>query len=114
LLTGEDGFSKLILIFIDEVLLIQTNDGSQRQLPLRAQTVAAFHSAVFTALDELDIRVIIHGSPNEVPDPIPFQQDTIHATYDPDYAQRFWQVLLQTEMKCSTRGSARLPMRATF
>jgi hypothetical protein len=83
--------------FIDQVLLIQTNDSSQRRLPLRAQTVAAFHAAVFTALYELDIRVTIHGSPNEIPDPIPFQQDTIHATYDPDYAKRFWQVLLQTD-----------------
>lgn len=83
--------------FIDQVLLIQTNDGSQRQLPLKAQTVAAFYEAVFTALDELDIQVAIHGSPNEIPDPIPFQQDTIHAAYDPVYAHRFWQVLLQTD-----------------
>jgi hypothetical protein len=83
--------------FIDQALHIQTNDGSQRRLPLKAQTVAAFHAAVFEVLNELGIQVAIHGSPNEIPDPIPFEQDTTHAAYDPDYAQRFWQALLQTD-----------------
>ena len=49
------------------------------------------------ALAELDIRVRIHGSPNEVPDAIPFRDDREHATYDPEYAQRFWRVLVQAD-----------------
>ena len=28
---------------------------------------------------------------------MPFSQDRTHAAYDPDYARRFWQVLLQTD-----------------
>ena len=39
----------------------------------------------------------IHGRPNEVADPIPFREDRGHAAYDPDYAQRFWRVLLQAD-----------------
>jgi hypothetical protein len=31
--------------------------------------------------------------PQEVPDPIPFPDDTVHHTYDPEYAQRFWRIL---------------------
>ena len=50
-----------------------------------------------TALRELGIPVTINPRPNEVVDAIPFDEDTKHASYDPDYAQRFWRILLQTE-----------------
>jgi hypothetical protein len=33
-----------------------------------------------------------------VPDPIPFPEDTVHATYDPAWAQRFWQVLSRVDL----------------
>ncbi|MGH8496782.1 MAG: DUF5996 family protein [Gammaproteobacteria bacterium] len=83
--------------FVDHKLLIQTDRGERRELRLKAQSVADFYAAVMNALDQLDIRVTIHGSPNEVPDAIPFARDTIHAAYDPDYARRFWRVLLQAD-----------------
>ena len=31
--------------------------------------------------------------PQEVPDPIPFPDDTVHAEYDPAAARRFWEIL---------------------
>ena len=31
------------------------------------------------------------------PDAIPFERDTEHASYDPDYANRFWRILLQVD-----------------
>jgi len=33
--------------------------------------------------------------PVEIAQPIPFEQDTTHQSYDPEYAQRFWRILLQ-------------------
>lgn len=83
--------------FIDHALLIQADDGAKRELLLKAQSVAAFHAAVFAALNELGMDITIHGSPNEVAEPIPFRDDTAHAAYDPDYAHRFWRVLLQAD-----------------
>jgi hypothetical protein len=83
--------------FLDHVLQIRTSDGTERRLPLGPRSVADFHDALFEALAELDIAVRIHGSPNEVPDPIPFREDREHASYDPDYAQRFWRALLQID-----------------
>jgi hypothetical protein len=83
--------------FIDHALLIQTSEGAERRLALEPRSVAAFHDALMAALAELDIRVRIHGSPNEVPDPVPFREDRAHAAYDPDYAERFWRVLLQVD-----------------
>jgi hypothetical protein len=83
--------------FIDHVLLIRTDNGSERRLPLKPQTVAAFHAAVIAVLDELGLRVAFDGTPNEVPDPIPFHEDTVHRIYEAEYAHRFWQVLLQAD-----------------
>lgn len=83
--------------FIDHALLIQVDGGSKRALPLKAQSVAAFEAAVFAALNELGIEVTIDRYPNEIPERIPFHDDTVHASYDSEYAQRFWRALLQTD-----------------
>jgi Family of unknown function (DUF5996) len=83
--------------FLDHALLIGASDGGERRLPLVAEPVADFERQLMAALGELGIQVRIHGSPNEVPDPIPFREDREHAAYDPDAAQRFWRVLIQAD-----------------
>jgi hypothetical protein len=83
--------------FIDHLLRIETSDGRQRQIPLRAQLVADFYVAVVAALADLRIKVRIGERPNEVPDPIRFSEDKTHAAYDPEYACRFWRILLQVD-----------------
>jgi len=35
--------------------------------------------------------------PNEIPNPIPFDRDEQHRSYDPEYANRFWRVLVQAD-----------------
>jgi hypothetical protein len=49
------------------------------------------------ALQQLGIEVHIWKMPVEIPDPIPFDQDEQHASYDPEYANRFWQVLRSSD-----------------
>lgn len=83
--------------FIDHALLVRASDGAERRLPLGPRPVADFHDQLMGALAELEIRVQIHGSPNEVPDPTPFREDRMHAAYDPDSVQRFWRVLVQVD-----------------
>jgi hypothetical protein len=83
--------------FIDHALLIQASDGGWRRLALEPRSVAEFHDALMATLADLDIHVQIHGCPNEVPDPIPFREDRVHAAYDPDAALRFWRALLQVD-----------------
>src|SRR5450755_306666 len=80
--------------FIDSTLRIAASDGAQRQLPLQAQSVADFYAAVMAALADLGVDVSISETPNEVPDPIRFSQDRLHATYDADAARRFSQLLV--------------------
>lgn len=83
--------------FIDHKLVIETSDGNVRLLDLRPRTVADFYSQVMSSLKSLGIDVAIHTTPNEIPDPIPFEEDHKNASYDADYANRFWRVLVQSD-----------------
>jgi hypothetical protein len=56
-----------------------------------------FFDELMAKLEELRVGVSINTTPNEVPDPIPFEEDREHDSYDADYAERFWRVLLQTD-----------------
>jgi hypothetical protein len=82
--------------FIDHVLWLRLSDGQSREIALRPMPVAQFYAEVMRALAELGIVVKINGKPNEIPDAIPFAEDRVHASYDPDYANRFWRVLAAT------------------
>ncbi len=83
--------------FIDHVLAIRVSDGAERLVPLRPQTVADFYRQVMSALDELKLSVHIWPMPVEIPDPIRFDRDTVHKSYDPAYANTFWRILLECE-----------------
>lgn len=80
--------------FIDHRLLIRTSAGATRTIPLAPRSVADFYAAFMVALKALGVDVTIYPVPVEIPDPIPFDQDTTHASYDADYANRFWRTLL--------------------
>jgi hypothetical protein len=81
--------------FVDHALLFRTSDGGRQTLPLKPMSVAAFYRQVMAKLDELQTPVRIWPVPVEIADPIPFEADHTHQTYDAEYAQRFWRILLQ-------------------
>jgi Family of unknown function (DUF5996) len=83
--------------FFDHVLMTSTSDGSGRQFALAGQSVASFYAAIMANLKALGVDVAIDEMPNELPDPIRFSQDTQHASYDPDAAQRFHQILVNCD-----------------
>ncbi|MGH6724992.1 MAG: DUF5996 family protein [Pseudolabrys sp.] len=83
--------------FIDHVLWLRTSDGHFRQVALRPVSVAEFYADVTIALKELGIAVAIRTMPCEIADCIAFDQDTLHASYDAGYANRFWRVLASTQ-----------------
>jgi hypothetical protein len=83
--------------FLRHQLLIETSDGMMRTIALAPCSVAAFYQAVMSTLRDMGIEVQIWTMPQEVADPIPFEQDEQHAAYDPDCVQRFWQILMQAD-----------------
>jgi len=83
--------------FISHELRIDASDGGRVVLALQPQTVAEFYRRVMSALRSLGIEVKIWPVPVEVPNPIPFEQDETHRSYNPEQAQRFWRILVQTD-----------------
>jgi hypothetical protein len=83
--------------FIDHELRILKSDGAVRTIEMKPQTVAEFYGMVMQALADLKLSVTINRVPNEVENPIPFDQDEQHRAYDGEYANRFWRVLVQSD-----------------
>ena len=83
--------------FIDHKLDIATADGQNRSMPLVSQSVADFYSKFMGMLGSLGIEAKIWKMPVEIPNPIRFDQDRTHASYDPVYAHRFWRILVTVD-----------------
>jgi hypothetical protein len=83
--------------FIEHQLAIRSSDGAARTLALAPRTVADFYSETMRTLREMGLPVKIWPMPVEVPSPIRFDEDTVHRSYDPVYANRFWRILVQIE-----------------
>jgi hypothetical protein len=82
--------------FLDHVLLVETGEGGRGVIPLKPMTVAEFYRQFMAALDSMGTPVRIWPVPVEIAQPIPFDQDQIHQSYDAEFVQRFWRVLLQS------------------
>ncbi|WP_017316234.1 DUF5996 family protein [Mastigocladopsis repens] len=83
--------------FLEHHLQIETSDGSTRRIPLVPRSVADFYQDVMSILSASGIEVRIWTMPQEVAEPIPFEQDYKHTAYDPEYAQRLWRILVQVD-----------------
>jgi len=83
--------------FLRQRLQVQSSDGRGAQFALEPMPVATFYKQLMAELAKLDIPVEIHCRPNEIADPVRFDQDDAPREYDPEYAQRFWRVLVQTQ-----------------
>ena len=93
---GDRSF-RLDFDFIDHALLISTSDNGRSDVKLAPRTVADFYRDVMQSLSALGIDLRINELPNEIPDAIRFSEDRVHASYDPEYAERFWRILVQCE-----------------
>jgi hypothetical protein len=83
--------------FIAHRLTVQSNDGRTARLALQAESVAAFYTRLMAEMDALQLHVSMRAKPCEVVDPLPFDQDETHCYYDPEYAARFWHILVQAD-----------------
>jgi Family of unknown function (DUF5996) len=91
-----DGF-EIEFDFIHHELLIKTSGGTSASFALVPRSVADFYREFMRTLTSLGIDVHIWKMPVEIPNPIPFDQDTQHASYDPEYVNRFWRILVSCD-----------------
>lgn len=83
--------------FVSHDLRFRLSDGAILSKPLRAQTVAEFYEEYQRSLAALDVSVKIQPIPVELKNPIPFAEDSEHASYVPEFANRFWRVLVRSD-----------------
>ncbi len=83
--------------FIQHRLVLEVSDGTVKTLALGSRSVADFYQEVFAMLRSANIEVKIWKMPVEIPDPIPFDQDRTHASYDPHSVETFWRILLSVD-----------------
>ncbi len=88
---------EIVFDFIDHQLQIEKSDGARRTIELKPRSVAEFYRIVMEALADLDLSVSINTMPNEIENPIAFDRDEDHRSYDRQYANRFWRVLVQAD-----------------
>jgi len=84
--------------FIDHQVVIADTEGRVERLALTARPVADFYADFMDRLQRLGVLVELSTTPSEVPDPIPFPRDTVHASYEPAWAQRFWRLLSRIDL----------------
>lgn len=79
--------------FVSDLLRVRIDNEDERHVALAPRTVADFYSETMSVLRAAGVDVKIWSTPVEVPEPIAFEDDRQHASYDREAVQRFWRIL---------------------
>jgi len=91
-----EGAVEVVFDFLDHVLRVETSWGKEASIALRPRTVADFYREAMGAMHGVGVSVHVWPRSVEIPQTIRLDQDETHRSYDPDAAQRFWRLLVQT------------------
>ncbi|HWG59681.1 MAG TPA: DUF5996 family protein [Candidatus Acidoferrales bacterium] len=93
----QDRMIEIWFDFIQHRLVLQSSNGLTRTLPLRPISVADFYGEFQELLRSANVHADMWKMPVEIPNPIAFDQDRVHASYQSEYAERFWHILLEVD-----------------
>ena len=93
----DERFFEMEFDFVDHFLVIKCSDGASASVVLEPKSVAMFYQQTMAAMRSLGLELKIWKMPVEIPDPIPFDRDEQHSSYDREYVERCWQVLRSSE-----------------
>jgi len=83
--------------FVAHRLVLECSDGTAKELPLRPMAVADFYREFMKMLRSAAVEVSIWRMPVEIPEPIAFDEDRVHAAYDAERVEKFWRILLSVD-----------------
>jgi len=92
-----DRLLEIELDFLGHLLVMHTNDGEERVLPLVPRSVAEFYAKYRDALHSLGVALRIYPRPSELADATPFADDRDHASYDRQAVGRWWHALASAD-----------------
>jgi len=85
------------LDFIDHRLVARTSDGAVESMRLCDQPLAGFYAEYVRRLGNLGVSVPIYPIAVEIPERVLLDRDERVCRYDPDWANRFFRVLIQAD-----------------
>ena len=91
------GIYEIDFDFVEHRLIVRTSGGPDRGFALAPMSVASFYRQATSELRGAGVTVTINVMPNEVPTPIRFPDDEVHASDDADAVHRFWKTLVQAD-----------------
>ena len=98
LMPGEAGRSFSIdFDLLAHRLDVTTTSGQSRTVELAPKSVRDFYTELNEALDGLNLTTEIWPVPVEIPDALPFPDDDIHSSYDPEAVTTFWRTLVEVD-----------------
>lgn len=83
--------------FVSHQVECVTSWGVSGQFELRPMSVADFFQSFVDLLRKADLDVSINLKPQEVANPIPFDQDKERRPYEPELVNSWWRILLSTQ-----------------
>lgn len=83
--------------FSAHVLRFRTSTGETKTIALAPRSVADFYAEFLATVASLAIDAKLWPVPVEIPGAVRFDRDRQHASYDPEYVQRFWQILVSVD-----------------
>lgn len=83
--------------FVDNKISCETSAGNSESFKLASMSVADLYAKLFNTLHSLDLDIKINPKPQEIPNPINFDQDTKQCHYDADMANAWWRILFSAQ-----------------
>jgi len=97
LIDHRGGAYEVSVDLIDHEVKCVTSWGRTQSLMLTSMSVAEFSSQLLGVLKRVGVEVSITPMPQEIPNPVPFDQDTQTRAYDPTLAHGWWRILVSTQ-----------------
>lgn len=96
---------------VSHQLKVSTSRGEFRSFDLDGISVSDFYRKVFEVFEDLAIDVKISPFPVEIENPVPFEQDNVHATYDKSQVEELHKALLYmqdvfVQFRCGFKGKS--------
>ncbi|WMJ73008.1 DUF5996 family protein [Cytophagaceae bacterium ABcell3] len=87
---------EISLDFLKHEAYVMDSDCQRVFFSLKGLSVAGFYNKIFESLKLFNIDVVINKFPNEVINPIAFQEDHVHNTYVPGVAEALHKAILRS------------------
>jgi Family of unknown function (DUF5996) len=92
-----DGAYEIRTDFVSHQVECITSWGFSARFGLEPMSVARLATLIFDLLHRAGVEVSINLKPQEVPNPVPFDQDETGRPYDSALVNRWWRILLSTK-----------------